>query len=169
MAANAELFYAGKRGGRPSMKQDDITALLVRLARDGRRVVRLKGGDPYIFGRGGEEALALARENMILATGHAAGTDDDVDWTAIAHTGQPIVIYMGMANLPLIAASLLDGGLPPSTPAAVIVAATTPQERTVVATLATIAEAAAAAGLTSPALIVVGGIVAMRAALAGES
>ncbi|TIS70657.1 MAG: uroporphyrin-III methyltransferase, partial [Mesorhizobium sp.] len=149
---------------------------------------------PYIFGRGGEEALALAREGIpfrvlsgltsglsalagagipatmrginkavILATGHAAGTDDDLDWAAIARTGQPVVVYMGMANLPLISASLLEGGL-----AAVIVAATTPQERIVVATLATIAEAAAAGGLTSPALIVVGGIVAMRAALAGE-
>ena len=105
---------------------------------------------------------------VILATGHAAGTDDDLDWAAIARTGQPVVVYMGMANLPVIAASMLDGGLAPSTPAAVIVAATTPQERIVVATLATISEAAAAAGLTSPALIVVGGIVAMRAALAGE-
>ncbi|TIV54069.1 MAG: uroporphyrinogen-III C-methyltransferase, partial [Mesorhizobium sp.] len=194
VAEGAELFYAGKRGGQPSMKQDDINALLVRLAREGRRVVRLKGGDPYIFGRGGEEALALARENIpfrvlsglsalaatgipatmrginkavILATGHAAGTDDDIDWAAIARTGQPVVVYMGMANLPVIAAKLLSGGLAPSTPAAVIVAATTPQERIVVATLVTIAEAAAAAGLASPALIVVGEIVAMRAALAG--
>jgi len=106
---------------------------------------------------------------VILATGHAAGTDDDIDWAAIARTGQPGVVYMGMENLPLIAAALLDGGLAPSTPAAVIVAATTPQERTVVATLATIAEEAAAAGLTSPALIVVGGIVAMRAALTGQA
>jgi uroporphyrin-III C-methyltransferase len=199
VAEDAELFYVGKRGGQPSMKQDDINALLVRLAHEGRRVVRLKGGDPYIFGRGGEEALALAREGIpfrvlpgltsglsalaatgipatmrginkavILATGHAAGTDDDLDWAAIARTGQPVVIYMGMANLPVIAASLLEGGLAPSTPAAVIVAATTPQERIVVATLATIAEQAAAAGLASPALIVVGSIVAMRAALAGE-
>lgn len=198
VAQGAELFYAGKRGGQPSMKQGDINALLVRLAREGRRVVRLKGGDPYIFGRGGEEALALAGEGIpfrvlsgltsglsalaatgipatmrginkavILATGHA-GTDDDIDWTAIARTGQPVVVYMGMANLPVIAAKLLSGGLAPSTPAAVIVAATTPQERIVVATLATIAEEAAAAGLASPALIVVGGIVAMRAALAGD-
>jgi uroporphyrin-III C-methyltransferase len=180
------------------MKQDDINALLVRLAREGRRVVRLKGGDPYIFGRGGEEALALAGEEIpfrvlsgltsglsalaatgipatmrginkavILATGHAAGTNDDVDWSAIARTGQPVVVYMGMANLPVIATKLLEGGLAPSTPAAVIVAATTPRERIVVATLATIADEAAAAGLASPALIVVGGIVAMRAALAG--
>ncbi|MER8482341.1 uroporphyrinogen-III C-methyltransferase [Mesorhizobium sp. M1322] len=200
VAEAAELFYAGKRGGQPSMKQDDITALLVRLAREGRRVVRLKGGDPYIFGRGGEEALALARENIpfrvlsgltsglsalagagipatmrginkavILATGHAAGTDDDLDWAAIARTGQPIVVYMGMANLPLISASLLGGGLAPSTPAAVIVAATPPQAGMGVAPVATIAEEAAAAGLAAPALIVVGGIVAMRAALAGAA
>ena len=199
VAQGAELFYAGKRGGQPSMKQDDITALLVRLAREGRRVVRLKGGDPYMFGRGGEEALALVHEGIpfrvlsgltsglsalaatgipatmrginkavILATGHASGTDDDIDWAALARTGQPIVVYMGMANLPRIAASLLEGGLAPSTPAAVIVAATTPREHIVVATLATIAEEAAAAGLASPALIVVGGIVAMRAALVGE-
>ena len=199
VAEGAELFYAGKRGGQPSMKQDDITALLVRLASEGRRVVRLKGGDPYIFGRGGEEALALARQGIpfhvlpgltsglsalaatgipatmrginkavILATGHAAGSDDDLDWAAIARTGQPIVIYMGMANLSIIAAALLEGGMPPSTAAAVIVAATTPQERIVVATLATIAEEAAAAGLAAPALIIVGGIVAMRAALACE-
>jgi len=195
----AELHSAGKRGGQASAAQDDITALLIALARKKRRVLRLKGGDPYIFGRGGEEALALAGEEIpfrvlsgltsglsalaatgipatmrginkavILATGHAAGTDDDIDWAAIARTGQPVVVYMGMANLPLIAAALLKGGLAPSTPAAVIVAATTPQERIVVATLATIAEEAAAAGLASPALIVVGGIVAMRAALAGE-
>src|SRR5258705_6363923 len=58
--AGATLDYAGKRGGRPSPSQPDISARLIRLAQEGRRVLRLKGGDPRVFGRGGEEALALA-------------------------------------------------------------------------------------------------------------
>src|SRR5215470_6639453 len=58
--ADAELDYAGKRGGRPSPQQPDITLRLIKLARKGKRVLRLKGGDPLVFGRGGEEALALA-------------------------------------------------------------------------------------------------------------
>jgi uroporphyrin-III C-methyltransferase len=64
IAAGAELIFAGKRAGQPSMKQDAINALLVRLAKDSRRVLRLKGGDPYVFGRGGEEALALAEAKI---------------------------------------------------------------------------------------------------------
>lgn len=194
----AKLHFVGKRGGDArSARQDDITALLIHLAREKLRVLRLKGGDPYVFGRGGEEALALARSGVpfrilpgitsafaalanagipatmrgfnkaiVLATGHA-GTDDDLDWAALAKTGQPIVVYMGLKNLAEIAAALLAGGLAASTPVAVIVAATTPAERVLVATLADIAQRAAAEGFVSPGLIVVGDIVAMRAELAG--
>jgi uroporphyrin-III C-methyltransferase len=64
LAKTAELVFVGKRGGKPSVAQDDITGLLIELARNGRRVLRLKGGDPFVFGRGGEEAEALARENI---------------------------------------------------------------------------------------------------------
>ncbi|MGE3307767.1 MAG: uroporphyrinogen-III C-methyltransferase, partial [Rhizobiaceae bacterium] len=64
VAQGAELLFAGKRAGQPSMKQDAINTLLVRLAREGRKVLRLKGGDPYVFGRGGEEALALAQAGI---------------------------------------------------------------------------------------------------------
>lgn len=195
------LHFAGKRGGsRESARQDDITALLIHLALDGKRVLRLKGGDPFIFGRGGEEALALAEAGIpfrilpgvtsafaalanagipatmrglskaiTLATGHAAGTADDLDWAALARTGQPIVVYMGLKNLDRIAAALIAGGLAAATPVAVIMAATTPMERVVVATLATVAEHTAAAGVVAPALIVIGEIVSMRAELAADA
>jgi uroporphyrin-III C-methyltransferase len=198
-AGKAERHFAGKRGGKPSTEQEDITRRLIGLAREGKRVLRLKGGDPYIFGRGGEEALALVRAKIpfrvlpgltsafaglagvnipatmrginkavVLATGHAAGTDEDLDWAALARTGQPIVIYMGLKNLPLIAPALVAGGLAADTPAAVIEHATTPRERVVVATLGTLSDEAAKAGIAAPALIVIGGIVSMRAELTGR-
>ncbi len=192
-AAAASLHFVGKRAGRPSTTQEDINRLLVKLARDGKRVLRLKGGDPNLFGRGGEEAIVLAREGVpfrfltgitsglaalartnipatlrnvnkaiILATGHAAGTVDDVDWVALARTGQPIIVYMGLSKLQVIASALIEGGLSKETPVAVIMAATTENERLQVADLETIALRAREAGLTSPALIVIGKIVAQR-------
>ncbi|MDR7035185.1 uroporphyrinogen-III C-methyltransferase [Mesorhizobium sp. BE184] len=198
VAEQAEKFYVGKRGGRLSIPQGEINALLVRLARENRKVVRLKGGHPYVFGRGGEETLALAQNGIphrvlpgvtsafggltsagipatmrgvngaiILATGFAAVSDDRPDWTALARTGQPIVIYMGLTHMQATVAELLAGGLPETTPAALVENATLPQERTVVATLGTLVEAAQREAVVSPALIVVGGIVAMRDRLRG--
>ncbi|MBP7241025.1 uroporphyrinogen-III C-methyltransferase [Amaricoccus sp.] len=192
-AAGAELHFVGKRRGAPSTPQDTINALMIELAGEGARVLRLKGGDPNVFGRGGEEALALARAGvpfrvlpgvtaafgaladaripatrrgvskaLILATGHAAGTPDDLDWPALARTGQPIVIYMGLAAIGRIAAALMSGGLPAETPAAVIASATTPDERVLVADLGSIAARVATEGIRAPALIVVGAIVALR-------
>ncbi|HRO11555.1 uroporphyrinogen-III C-methyltransferase [Amaricoccus sp.] len=188
-AEGAALHFVGKRSGRPSTPQEEIDALLVALARAGRRVLRLKGGDPNIFGRGGDEALALARAGipfrvlpgvtsafaalaaaripatqrgvsraLILATGHAA----DLDWAALARTGQPIVVYMGLGALREIAAALVEGGLPAATPAAVIASATCPDERILVADLGSIAARAAEEGIRPPAVIVVGAIVALR-------
>lgn len=195
-AEDAELHFMGKRAGRESARQDEIIAQLVALARRGRRVLRLKGGDPYVFGRGGEEALALAlagipyrilpgvtsalgamasvgipatmrgiNKAIILATGHAAGTEEDLDWKALAATGQPIAVYMGFRNIGRIAAALLEGGLKPQTPVAVIMSATTPQERVIELTLGAIAADPPRSDLSAPALIVVGEIVAMRARL----
>jgi uroporphyrin-III C-methyltransferase len=193
VAEQAEKFFVGKRGGRLSIPQGEINALLVRLAKQGRKVVRLKGGHPYVFGRGGEEALALVENGVpyrvlpgvtsafgglasagipvtmrgvngavILATGFAAISDDRPDWAALARTGQPIIIYMGLTHMAETVADLLAGGLAQDTPAALIESATLPGERTVVATLGTLVEAAARENIVSPALIVIGGIVALR-------
>ena len=195
-AEGAERHFMGKRGGRASAAQDDITALLITLARRRKRVLRLKGGDPYIFGRGGEEALALARAGIpyrilpgvtsafgamasvgipatmrglnkaiILATGHAAGSADDLDWAALARTGQPIVVYMGLKNLDTIVAALIGGGLAATTPVAVVMSATMPEEKVVISTLGKINEEVERSGIASPALIIVGEIVSMRAEL----
>lgn len=193
VAEQAEKFFVGKRGGRLSIPQDDINALLIRLAREGRKVVRLKGGHPTVFARGGEEALALVAHGVpyrilpgvtsafgglasagipltmrgvngavVLATGFAAVSDDRPDWKALARTGHPIVIYMGLTHLAETVADLRAGGLLDDTPSAVIENATLPQERTVVATLGTLMEAVEREGVASPALVVVGGIVALR-------
>jgi uroporphyrin-III C-methyltransferase len=98
----------------------------------------------------------------ILATGFAAVSDDRPDWAALARTGQPIVIYMGLTHMAETVADLSAGGLSEDTPAALVENATLPGERTVVATLGTLVEAAARENVVSPALIVVGGIVALR-------
>lgn len=196
IASKAEKFFVGKRGGRLSIPQREINDLLVRLAREGRKVVRLKGGHPYVFARGGEEAVALAQNNIpyrvvagvtsafgglasagipvtmrgtngavILATGFAADSDDRPDWASLARTGQPIVIYMGLTHMTATVAELIASGLADDTPAALIENATLPQERTVVATLGTLHDAMHRENIVSPALIVIGGIVALRETL----
>ncbi|KAB1088721.1 uroporphyrinogen-III C-methyltransferase [Neorhizobium galegae] len=159
-AKTAELIFVGKRGGKPSVAQDDITGLLIELARKGRRVLRLKGGDPFVFGRGGEEAEALA-------TGHAAGSPGDLDWKALAKTGEPIVVYMGVSTIGTIARLLIEGGLSAETPVAVLMAATTPDERSLTATLATVEAEVVRQKIAAPALIVIGRIVSMQAVLSG--
>lgn len=196
LAEGAELHFAGKRGGKPSATQENITASLIELAHAGKKVLRLKGGDPFVFGRGGEEAEALVRagvpfrilpgmtsslaalasaripatmrgisRSITLATGHAAGTDDDLDWRALAKVGEPIIVYMGVRMIGEISRLLMEGGLSPETPTAVLMSATTPDERLLVATLATVEAEIERQNFNAPALIVIGDIVSMRNAL----
>ncbi|MCC7252001.1 uroporphyrinogen-III C-methyltransferase [Hyphomicrobium sp.] len=194
----AEIRFAGKRGGRPSAQQRDINELIIAEARRGCRVLRLKGGDPFVFGRGGEEAHALVREGIpfrivpgltsglaapalagipattretnhavILAAGHRAEGDSAAcAWEALAATGQPIILYMALAQLEEIVAAFLRGGMSPETPAAVISHATSDDERIVDTRLADLVAATRADHVEAPAIIVVGAIAGLRTVLA---
>jgi uroporphyrin-III C-methyltransferase len=187
----ARLEFAGKRGGKPSATQTDISHRLIALARADQRVLRLKGGDPFVFGRGGEEIFALAAAGVPfrvipgVTAGLAAlaaasipatlrgvnraiifaaghGENDVFDWAPLARTGQPIILYMVLHNLERITGALIRGGLPPQTPAAVISNATTEQERILVSTLERLAADARKQDLPPPAIVVIGEIVTTR-------
>jgi uroporphyrin-III C-methyltransferase/precorrin-2 dehydrogenase/sirohydrochlorin ferrochelatase len=158
-ARHAQRFFVGKRAGRHAMTQDKINALMIRAARRGRRVVRLKGGDPFVLGRGGEEALALTaagvRCDIIpgitsaiaapalagipvthrgVASGFmvVSGHDEQafgLTVAGVAPNGITLVVLMGMARISALAARLVDQGWAPATPAAVVSAASTPLQR----------------------------------------
>ena len=191
----ARLEFAGKRGGKPSPLQADISERLIALARARQRVLRLKGGDPFVFGRGGEEAMTLARAGIpfriipgvtaglaaLAAAGIPAtlrginravifaaghGAEEDFDWAPLARTGQPIVLYMVMHNLERIVAAMLEAGLATGTPAAVIISASTPKQRVLVSTLENLVGDARAQKLEPPAIVVIGEIVKLRDELA---
>jgi uroporphyrin-III C-methyltransferase len=196
----AALEDAGKRGGRPSHRQPDISARLIALARDGNRVLRLKGGDPCVFGRGGEEALALAQAGIpfrivpgitaaigglayagiplthrgvnsavTLITGHNSdgavpGEEGSApDWAALAKGSPVIVLYMALRHLDDIAQRLIAAGRAPDEPVAIVSKATTVAQRVAITTLG---EAAAiAATIESPAIIAIGEVARLHAAL----
>ena len=193
----ARLEFAGKRGGKPSPTQADISQRLVALARAGQRVLRLKGGDPFVFGRGGEEAMTLAAAGVPfriipgVTAGLAAlaaaripatlrginravifaaghGAEEQFDWAPLARTGQPIVLYMVMHNLERIGAAMIQAGMSADTPAAVIASAGTPAERVLVSTVERIAADARAQKFEPPAIVVVGEIVNVRDKLLRE-
>jgi uroporphyrin-III C-methyltransferase len=187
----ARLEFAGKRGGKPSATQTDICRRLIELARAGERVLRLKGGDPFVFGRGGEEMFALAAAgvpfrvipgvtaglaalaaasipatlrgiNRAIVFAAGHGENDAFDWAPLARTGQPIILYMVLNNLERITGALIGGGLARRTPTAVISNATTEQERILVSTLERLAADARKQGIQPPAIVVIGEIVTAR-------
>ncbi|MCC5793102.1 MAG: uroporphyrinogen-III C-methyltransferase [Chromatiales bacterium] len=193
---DAEFIDVGKTGGGPSTSQEAINRLLVERVRAGQRVCRLKGGDPYIFGRGGEEALALAAAGLpfrvipgiTAASGCAAYAGmplthrelasavsfvsarlapgaGDPDWAALAALDHTLAIYMPVARLADVAAALVRHGRPPGTPAALVEAGTTRAQRHVSATLEDIAGVATREQVGSPALLLVGPVVALAGQL----
>ena len=180
---SAELICVGKRSGAHSAKQGDINALLVEKALAGRTVARLKGGDPFVFGRGGEEIGELQKHGIpfsvipgissCIAVPELAGipvthrnvsrefhvitahtADGTRNFSEYARFGGTLVFLMGLNALPDIAEGLVKGGMSPKIPAAVISEGGTPGQRTVRGTIADIAEKAS--GMAAPAVIVVG-------------
>ncbi|MEI3851989.1 uroporphyrinogen-III C-methyltransferase [Ensifer sp. CCNWLY38] len=194
----AVLEFAGKRGGKPSPKQRDISLRLVELARAGNRVLRLKGGDPFVFGRGGEEALTLVEHQVpfrivpgitagigglayagipvthrevnhavTFLTGHDSSglVPDRINWQGIASGSPVIVMYMAMKHIGAITANLIAGGRSPDEPVAFVCNAATANQTVLETTLSRAEADVEAAGLEPPAIVVVGEVVRLRAAL----
>jgi uroporphyrin-III C-methyltransferase/precorrin-2 dehydrogenase/sirohydrochlorin ferrochelatase len=195
LAPQARRFPVGKRAGRPSIRQETINRLMIRAARRGRRVVRLKCGDPFVLGRGGEEALALAAAGIgfevvpgvsaaIAAAGLAgipvthrglsagfvvlSGHADAAYGPALdslAPGSVTVVVLMALASRAAVAARLLARGWPPLTPAAVVRGASTSDEDTWTGTLAALPMAELAGDSDAPGTIVVGAVVSLAAIL----
>ncbi len=184
--ADARLISVAKRRAHHTLAQDEICALLVREALAGNDVVRLKGGDPFVFGRGGEEAEAAHAAGVPVevvpgvsaANGAAAAAQvplthrdhasivsfvagqckglADQDWSGLAGQDRTLVIYMGIKTAPQIAEKLMADGLAPDLPVAVIERATLPGMRVLRGPLAALPELIARERVASPALIIVG-------------
>ncbi|MGJ6979700.1 uroporphyrinogen-III C-methyltransferase [Aestuariimicrobium soli] len=189
---DAEIIDVGKIPRGEFTPQETINRLLVEHARRGRDVVRFKGGDSFVFGRGGEEWLACTAagvdvrvipgvtsavsvpelagipvthrgvsQGFVVVSGHIPPDDprNQANWSALAASGLTLVILMGVASLPAIAATLVAEGLPADTPAAVVADGGLPSQRRIDGTLATIATLAEQAAIAPPAVCVVGEVV----------
>jgi len=194
----AEKINAGKRMGRHSLLQEETTHLLIEKAQEHAIVVRLKGGDPFIFGRGGEEMADLVQagvsvevvpgitsgiaasayagiplthrlysSSVTFVTGHesAGKYKPKVNWQAIAHGSETIVIYMGIHNLPYIVEQLSEAGLDLQTPIALVRWGTRPEQEELIGTLATINQQVEETGFSAPAIAVIGSVVGMHSIL----
>lgn len=188
LAPNAVLIDVGKRPGHHARTQEEIEALIVQHARAGAHVVRLKGGDPYVLGRGGEEVLAChgagIRVEVIpgvtsaIAVPSAAGIPlthrgvsrmftvvsghaplEPHELEHLAGLGGTIVVLMGVGALPALSVGLMRNGLAAATPVAIIERGFSPDQRTTIAELGTIVAEAAHARVSSPAVLVIGEVV----------
>jgi len=199
LAPQAQRVFVGKRAGRPAVRQEFIHWLMIRAARRGRKVVRLKGGDPFVFGRGGEEALALAAEGIPfevvpgVSSAIAAGALAGIPVThrgiatgfvvvsghaeeayrgileSLAPQSATIVVMMGLGRIERVARLLVDRGWSALTPAAVVFGASTSSSTVWTLTLHDLMQGLESPGTGNPGTVIVGDVVRLRAALAMES
>jgi uroporphyrin-III C-methyltransferase len=192
----AELVYAGKAPAQAAIDQGSINALLLERAREGKAVVRLKGGDPFVFGRGGEEALACAVAGIpievvpgvtsavaapafagipvthrgvassVAVVTASGASGSEIDLEPVAGAVDTLVVLMAAGRLRQVCRSLIRAGRPADEPAALVQWATTPSQRTVTGTLADLPDLAEAAKMAAPATLVVGNVVSLAATLA---
>jgi uroporphyrin-III C-methyltransferase/precorrin-2 dehydrogenase/sirohydrochlorin ferrochelatase len=192
LAPDVVVIDAGKTAGHHPLPQEEINRLLVEHARAGCAVVRLKGGDPFVLGRGGEEALACSAAGVpvqvvpgvtsAISVPAAAGIPvthrglarqvtiasghEGLDWAALARLDGTLVLLMAVSALSEVMAALVAAGKPARTPAAIVESGCTPQQRTTVGTLDTIAALARERHVQAPAVVVVGDVVDLHDVLA---
>lgn len=191
LARRAQRFYVGKRAGRHALSQQEIQQLLISQAKRGRRIVRLKGGDPFVFGRGGEEAQALERAGItydvvpgvssaiaapasagipLTHRDHASGFlvvsghDEQVFRNtigALRPNGVTVVILMGFSRRAELTQVLVSAGWETTTPAAIVADGTLPTQQVWRGTLADLASGAASLVCEGPAILVIGAVAAL--------
>jgi uroporphyrin-III C-methyltransferase/precorrin-2 dehydrogenase/sirohydrochlorin ferrochelatase len=185
LGEDIEVVDVGKAPGNHPVPQQEINRILVDRAQHGQRVVRLKGGDPYVLGRGGEEALACRAAGVpvevvpgvtsAFSVPAAAGIPvthrglakqvtvvsghEGLDWASLAALEGTLVVLMGVSLLDRTAERLVEHGRDPGTPVAVVEDGYGPRQRTTVGTLATIGGLARERGVRAPAVVVVGDVV----------
>ena len=196
-AAGAELVDVGKKPGHHAVPQKQTEQMMIASAVDGASVVRLKGGDPFLFGRGGEEVLACRAAGIpvvvipgvtsaiavpgavgipvthrdvshmvTIVSGHAPLEEREL--AHLAGLGGTIVVLMGVTNLPHLAAGLARHGMAPDMPIAIVERGFSPEQRTTVADVGTIVPVALAVGVQSPAVLVIGEVVALSGHAAAD-
>ena len=187
--AGAERLYVGKKKADHAVSQDEICELLVERGRRGLNVVRLKGGDPFIFGRGGEEAEALAdagvpfevvpgvtsplgiaaytgvplthRDHTSVVTFITGHDVEKIDWSKVG-TSETLVVFMGLSQFDEIARRIIGGGRAPETPAMAVRWGTRPSQSTITGTLETLPGLIHERGMKPPATVIVGEVVRLR-------
>jgi uroporphyrinogen III methyltransferase / synthase len=186
---SAQRIYVGKKKSDHAASQEEICALLVERGRLGLNVVRLKGGDPFIFGRGGEEAEALAeagipfevvpgvtsplgiaaytgvplthRDHTSVVTFVTGHNVESIDWTKVG-TSETLVVFMGLSHFEMIARRIIEGGRSPSTPAMAVRWGTRPDQEVITGTLETLPGLVRERGMKPPASFIIGEVVELR-------